>query len=82
MPSCRGVVCFYGRHHGDGSSGAEGKWRLVAACARKVRVRCGLRHQKLGILLLFNGCVIFFCGFFLTKEETSGSFKLSFAAGT
>lgn len=72
MPSCRGVVCFYGRHHGDGSSGAEGKWRLVAACARKVRVGCGLRHQKLGILLLFNGCVIFFVGFSLPKRRLMG----------
>lgn len=67
MLSHCGVVCFYGWHHGDGSRGAEGKWCLVVACVRKVCVGCGLRHQKLGTLLLFNGCVIF-VGFSLPKR--------------
>lgn len=32
---------------------------LVVAWFRKICVGCGLRHQKLGMFLLFNGYVIY-----------------------
>lgn len=43
------------------------KLHLVVAWVRKRCVGCGLCCQKLGILLLFNGYVIFF--FFLGKRR-------------
>lgn len=64
-----------------GAAVLQRKLRLVVAWLRRMCVGCGLCCQKLGILLLFNGYVIF-SFFFLGEEETWGPFKFSLSTDT
>lgn len=71
MPSWHGVVFVF--EAGTKEMGVvvlQRKLRLTVAWLRKICVGCGVCDQKLRVLLLFDGCVIYF--FFLGERRRGG----------